>query len=45
MVLTRLLLHLLRERELARHYVAAFNEFDDRAAEFREGTASDGSIA
>ena len=42
MVLTRLVLLLLRERQLARDYVAAFNELDDEAAEFWEGAASDG---
>lgn len=38
----RVALRLLRERELAGDYAAAFNEFDDESAEFWEGTASDG---
>lgn len=38
----RVALRLLRERELAGDYAAAFNEFDDETAEFWEGTASDG---
>lgn len=38
----RVALRLLRERDLADDYAAAFEEFDDEAAELWEGTASDG---
>ena len=38
----RVALRLLRERELAGEYAAAFNEFDDETDEVWEGAASDG---